>query len=119
MNMHEYMDLYLHIYVLIYLNVRSNDVAYMTLYESSIANGIRKALMAHQKISELDAKLRLLTATKVPTYLPTFLPSCLPICLTTCLSACLTARMSSLFSILFACLFLVKLELFCFLPSST
>ena len=77
MNMHEYMDLYLHIYVLIYLNVRSNDVAYMTLYESSIANGIRKALMAHQKISELDAKLRLLTATKVPA------------CLTACLSSCL------------------------------
>lgn len=64
-----------YIYVSMYMNVRTHVVAYMTLYESSIANGIRKALMAHQKISELDAKLRLLTATKV-TFCPSFMLLC-------------------------------------------
>merc|ERR1711968_408336 len=38
--------------------------AYETLYESSIAYGIRKALMAEQRKSELDAKIRSLDETK-------------------------------------------------------
>jgi dynein light intermediate chain len=38
--------------------------AYETLYESSIAYGIRKALMAEQRRSELETKLRQLAATK-------------------------------------------------------
>ena len=57
--------------------------------------------MAHQKISELDAKLRLLTATKARPYLLTCLSTCLPICLSTCLSVCLTACMSSYLSAYF------------------
>ena len=40
-------------------------IAYGTQYESSIAYGIRKALMAQQKLSELDSKLRLLGQSKV------------------------------------------------------
>lgn len=79
MNYHIYICVPKYAYVLMYTNVRTHVVAYMTLYESSIANGIRKALMAHQKISELDAKLRLLTATKVPAWLSVCLPVCLPI----------------------------------------
>ena len=35
--------------------------AYQTLYESSIAFGMRKALMAEQKKSELQAKIKLLS----------------------------------------------------------
>ena len=38
--------------------------SYETLYESSIAYGIRKALMAEQRKSELDAKIRTLEETK-------------------------------------------------------
>lgn len=38
--------------------------AYETLYESSIAYGIRKALMAEQKRTELDQKLRQLALNK-------------------------------------------------------
>jgi dynein light intermediate chain len=38
--------------------------AYETLYESSIAYGIRKALMAEQKRTELEEKLRLLAVTQ-------------------------------------------------------
>ena len=37
--------------------------AYETLYESSIAYGIRKALMAEQRRTELNAKLKKLAAT--------------------------------------------------------
>lgn len=37
--------------------------AYETLYESSIAYGIRKALMAEQKRTELNAKLKKLAST--------------------------------------------------------
>ena len=65
-------------------------VAYVTLYESSIANGIRKALMAHQKISELDAKLRLLTTTKVLNWLCV----CVCVCICVCLPACLPVWLS-------------------------
>jgi len=36
--------------------------AYQNLYESSIAFGMRKALMAEQKKSELKAKIKLATA---------------------------------------------------------
>ena len=51
--------------------IKSNQIksqphtAYGTLYESSIAYGIRKALMAQQKLTELDSKLRLLASSKV------------------------------------------------------
>eukprot|EP00596_Hydrurales_sp_CCMP1899_P001371 CAMPEP_0119051008 /NCGR_PEP_ID=MMETSP1177-20130426/72763_1 /TAXON_ID=2985 /ORGANISM="Ochromonas sp, Strain CCMP1899" /LENGTH=101 /DNA_ID=CAMNT_0007030055 /DNA_START=585 /DNA_END=890 /DNA_ORIENTATION=+ len=38
--------------------------AYETLYESSIAYGIRKALMAQQKLIELDSKVRQLSMSK-------------------------------------------------------
>ena len=38
--------------------------AYETLYESSIAYGIRNALMAEQRKSELDAKIKSLDETK-------------------------------------------------------
>ena len=37
--------------------------AYETLYESSIAYGIRKALMAEQRRTELNAKLKKLAST--------------------------------------------------------
>ena len=37
--------------------------AYETLYESSIAYGIRKALMAEQKKIDLDNKIRSVTST--------------------------------------------------------
>ena len=53
------------------VNIKSNQIksqphtAYGTLYESSIAYGIRKALMAQQKLTELDSKLRLLASSKV------------------------------------------------------
>lgn len=43
---------------------RMTIAAYETLYESSIAYGIRKALMAQQKLSELDSKLRQLELNK-------------------------------------------------------
>ncbi len=42
--------------------IRMTIVSYQTLYESSIAFGMRKALMAEQKKSELKAKVKLLTA---------------------------------------------------------
>ena len=42
-----------------------HNTAYGTLYESSIAYGIRKALMAQQRVTELDGKLRLLASSKV------------------------------------------------------
>jgi dynein light intermediate chain len=38
--------------------------AYETLYESSIAYGVRKALIAEQKKIDLDAKIKELQATK-------------------------------------------------------
>jgi dynein light intermediate chain len=38
--------------------------SYETLYESSIAYGIRKALMAEQKRTDLDQKLKLLANQK-------------------------------------------------------
>jgi dynein light intermediate chain, axonemal len=38
--------------------------SYETLYESSVAYGIRKALMAEQKKTELDAKIRALRSSK-------------------------------------------------------
>jgi dynein light intermediate chain len=38
--------------------------AYETLYESSIAYGVRKALIAEQKKIDLDAKIKELAATK-------------------------------------------------------
>ena len=43
---------------------RMTIAAYETLYESSIAYGIRKALMAQQKLTELDSKLRQLELNK-------------------------------------------------------
>jgi len=43
---------------------RMTIAAYETLYESSIAYGIRKALMAEQKRTELDQKIRQLAAAK-------------------------------------------------------
>ena len=43
---------------------RMTIAAYETLYESSIAYGIRKALMAEQKKTELDAKLKQLASVK-------------------------------------------------------
>lgn len=43
---------------------RMTITAYETLYESSIAYGIRKALMAEQKRSDLDNKMKQLFATK-------------------------------------------------------
>ena len=43
---------------------RMTIAAYETLYESSIAYGIRKALMAEQKKTELDAKLKQLISVK-------------------------------------------------------
>ena len=43
---------------------RMTIAAYETLYESSIAYGIRKALMAQQKLTELDSKLRQLEMSK-------------------------------------------------------
>ena len=39
--------------------------AYETLYESSIAYGIRKALMAEQCKTELDAEIKSLESTKL------------------------------------------------------
>lgn len=43
---------------------RMTIAAYETLYESSIAYGIRKALMAEQKKTELDGKLKQLVSIK-------------------------------------------------------
>ena len=43
---------------------RMTIAAYETLYESSIAYGIRKALMAEQKRTDLDQKLKLLANQK-------------------------------------------------------
>jgi dynein light intermediate chain len=43
---------------------RMTITAYETLYESSIAYGIRKSLMAEQKRSDLDNKMKQLFATK-------------------------------------------------------
>ena len=43
---------------------RMTIAAYETLYESSIAYGVRKALVAEQKRIDLDAKLRDLTSAK-------------------------------------------------------
>ena len=43
---------------------RMTIAAYETLYESSIAYGIRKALMAEQKRTELDAKIKGLESNK-------------------------------------------------------
>mmetsp|Transcript_35623 Transcript_35623/g.33780 ORF Transcript_35623/g.33780 Transcript_35623/m.33780 type:complete len:236 (+) Transcript_35623:189-896(+) len=43
---------------------RMTIAAYETLYESSIAYGIRKALMAQQKLIELDSKVRQLSMSK-------------------------------------------------------
>jgi dynein light intermediate chain len=43
---------------------RMTIAAYETLYESSIAYGIRKALMAEQKRTELDAKIKSLESNK-------------------------------------------------------
>ena len=43
---------------------RMTIAAYETLYESSIAYGIRKALMAQQRLTELDGKLRQLEVVK-------------------------------------------------------
>ncbi len=42
--------------------VRMRVAAYQTLYESSIAYGMRKALLAEQKRGELQAKILLCTA---------------------------------------------------------
>jgi hypothetical protein len=47
--------------------IRMTIAAYQTLYESSIAFGMRKALMAEQKKAEMEAK--------VPPPLPPFPPS--------------------------------------------
>eukprot|EP01041_Mallomonas_annulata_P003864 gene3864-7714_t len=44
--------------------LRMTVAAYETLYESSIAYGIRKALMAEQKKTELDGKIKLLQSVK-------------------------------------------------------
>ena len=38
--------------------IRMTIAAYQTLYESSIAFGMRKALMAEQRKAELEAKVR-------------------------------------------------------------
>ena len=43
---------------------RMTITAYETLYESSIAYGVRKALVAEQKRIDLDAKLRELAMAK-------------------------------------------------------
>lgn len=43
---------------------RMTITAYETLYESSIAYGVRKALVAEQKRIDLEAKLRELAAAK-------------------------------------------------------
>jgi dynein light intermediate chain len=43
---------------------RMTVASYETLYESSIAYGIRKALMAEQKRTDLDQKLKLLANQK-------------------------------------------------------
>ena len=43
---------------------RMTIASYETLYESSIAYGIRKALMAEQKRTELDQQLRQLALNK-------------------------------------------------------
>lgn len=43
---------------------RMTVAAYETLYESSIAFGIRKALMAEHTRSALETKLKQLTASK-------------------------------------------------------
>jgi dynein light intermediate chain len=43
---------------------RMTVAAYETLYESSIAYGIRKALMAEQKRTELESKIRQLASLK-------------------------------------------------------
>merc|ERR1712167_528171 len=44
--------------------IRMTIAAYQTLYESSIAFGMRKALMAEQRKSELEAKIKTLEADK-------------------------------------------------------
>ena len=44
--------------------LRMTVAAYETLYESSIAYGIRKALMAEQKKTELDSKIKLIQTVK-------------------------------------------------------
>jgi len=44
--------------------LRMTIVAYETLYESSIAYGIRKALMAEQRKTELDGKIKMLQQVK-------------------------------------------------------
>ena len=43
---------------------RMSIAAYETLYESSIAYGVRKALVAEQKRIDLDSKLRDLASSK-------------------------------------------------------
>lgn len=43
---------------------RMTTAAYETLYESSIAFGIRKALMAEYKRTSLDGKIKQLIASK-------------------------------------------------------
>lgn len=45
--------------------IRMTIAAYQTLYESSIAFGMRKALMAEQKKAELEAKIKHLQAERV------------------------------------------------------
>jgi dynein light intermediate chain len=44
--------------------IRMTIAAYQTLYESSIAFGMRKALMAEQKKAEMEAKIKQLEAEK-------------------------------------------------------
>lgn len=45
--------------------IRMTIAAYQTLYESSIAFGMRKALMAEQKKAELESSARLLEEQKI------------------------------------------------------
>merc|ERR1711966_97708 len=44
--------------------IRMTIAAYQTLYESSIAFGMRKALMAEQRKAEMEAKIKHLEAEK-------------------------------------------------------
>jgi hypothetical protein len=63
-----YVSVYIREYICtqiyIYTQARMTIAAYETLYESSIAYGIRKALMAQQKLIELDGKVRQLSMSK-------------------------------------------------------
>ena len=63
-------------YVCMYRDeARMTISAYETLYESSIAYGVRKALVAEQKKIDLDAKAKVrLYHTYIHTYVHTHMP---------------------------------------------